>query len=200
MSNVLDGREGRRVHEDLAAERAVLGAVLADNTLIANVAEVVHSDDFSSPAHAAIFAAMLKLDSTQRQVDHLTLSEELKVLGHLATVGGPAYLMALDQGVPLAHNAVQYAQDRQGSGAAAAAGRGGPRDRRDGQPGDGRRRGDPRRVRAQAVRPGREPARGRPAGRQRADGADARAARQDEGLGLGRDGPVHRATSTWTCS
>ncbi len=110
MSNVLDGREGRRVHEDLAAERAVLGAVLADNTLIASVAEVVHSDDFSSPAHAAIFAAMLKLDSTQRQVDHLTLSEELKVLGHLATVGGPAYLMALDQGVPLAHNAVQYAK------------------------------------------------------------------------------------------
>jgi replicative DNA helicase len=109
MSNVLDGREGRRVHEDLAAERAVLGAVLADNTLIASVAEVVHSDDFSSPAHAAIFAAMLKLDSTQRQVDHLTLSEELKVMGHLATVGGPAYLMALDQGVPLAHNAVQYA-------------------------------------------------------------------------------------------
>jgi replicative DNA helicase len=110
MSNILDGREGRRIHEDLAAERAVLGAVLADNTLIASVAEVVHSDDFSSPAHAAIFAAMLKLDSTQRQVDHLTLSEELKLLGHLATVGGPAYLMALDQGVPLAHNAVQYAK------------------------------------------------------------------------------------------
>ncbi len=109
MSNLLDGREGRRIHEDLAAERAVLGAVLADNTLIASVAEVVAADDFSSPAHAAIFQAMIKLDSTQRQVDHLTLSEELKVMGHLASVGGPAYLMALDQGVPLAHNAVQYA-------------------------------------------------------------------------------------------
>ncbi|MDY7233287.1 replicative DNA helicase [Hyalangium rubrum] len=109
MTNVLDGREGRRVHEDLAAERAVLGAVLADNTLIASVAEAVHPDDFASPAHSAIFAAMLKLDSTQRQVDHLTLAEELKLAGHLATVGGPAYLMALDQGVPLAHNAVQYA-------------------------------------------------------------------------------------------
>jgi replicative DNA helicase len=109
MSNVLDGREGRKVLEDLAAERAVLGAVLADNTLLASVAEVVHSDDFSSPQHAAIFAAMIKLDSTQRQVDHLTLSEELKVLGHLAAVGGPAYLMTLDQGVPFSSNAVQYA-------------------------------------------------------------------------------------------
>lgn len=109
MSNVLDIREGRKVLEDLAAERAVLGAVLADNTLIASVAEVVHSDDFSSPQHGAIFSAMLKLDSTQRQVDHLTLAEELKVMGQLAAVGGPAYLMALDQGVPLTHNAVQYA-------------------------------------------------------------------------------------------
>ena len=32
----------------------------------ANVAEVVHSEDFASPAHAAIFAAMLELDGTQR--------------------------------------------------------------------------------------------------------------------------------------
>src|SRR4051812_22055807 len=110
MSNVLDGREGRKVLEDLAAERAVLGAVLADNTLIANVAEVVHPDDFSSPQHAAIFAAMLKLDGSARQVDHLTLAEELKVLGQLAAVGGPAYLMTLDQGVPFSHNAVQYAE------------------------------------------------------------------------------------------
>src|ERR1043165_3070493 len=89
-------------HEDLAAERAVLGAVLADNTLIANVAEVVRPDDFASPAHSQIFAAMLSLDGRQRQVDHLTLSEELKIRGQLATVGGPAYLMGLDQVVPVA--------------------------------------------------------------------------------------------------
>jgi replicative DNA helicase len=37
------------VHEDLSAERAVLGAILADNAVIANVAEVVGADDFSSP-------------------------------------------------------------------------------------------------------------------------------------------------------
>jgi replicative DNA helicase len=84
--------------------------VLADNTLIAAVGEVVFPDDFSSPAHAQIFAAMLKLDGQSKQVDHLTLAEELKVLGQLVAVGGPAYLMRLDQVVPLASNAVQYAQ------------------------------------------------------------------------------------------
>ncbi|MCE9668043.1 replicative DNA helicase [Myxococcus stipitatus] len=109
MENTLDLKDGRKVHEDLAAERAVLGAVLADNSLIAAVGEVVHADDFSSPAHAQIFAAMIRLDGQQKQVDHLTLAEELKVLGQLVAVGGPAYLMRLDQVVPLASNAVQYA-------------------------------------------------------------------------------------------
>jgi replicative DNA helicase len=110
MENTLDLREGRRVHEDLAAERAVLGAVLADNSLVASVGEIVHPDDFSNPAHAQIFAAMLRLDGQSKQVDHLTLAEELKVLGQLVAVGGPAYLMRLDQVVPVASNAVQYAQ------------------------------------------------------------------------------------------
>ncbi len=109
-NNLLDGREGRRVHEDLAAERAVLGAVLADNALLTNVAEVVSSDDFANPGHAAIFTAMIRLDGSSRTVDHLTLAEELKVAGQLAAVGGPAYLMGLDQMVPIAANAVQYAQ------------------------------------------------------------------------------------------
>ncbi|ATB41433.1 replicative DNA helicase [Cystobacter fuscus] len=111
MDNILDIRTGtRRGHEDLAAERAVLGAVLADNSIFASLAEVVSTDDFASPAHAQIFAAMIKLDGSSRQVDHLTLAEELKVLGQLAAVGGPAYLMSLDQVVPVPGNAIQYAQ------------------------------------------------------------------------------------------
>ncbi|MGQ0507446.1 MAG: replicative DNA helicase [Myxococcaceae bacterium] len=99
-----------RMHEDLSAERAVLGSVLADNTVVANVAELVHPEDFSSAAHGQIFAAMLQLDSTSRTVDHLTIAEELKTRGQLASVGGPAYLMGLDQVVPLASNATEYAK------------------------------------------------------------------------------------------
>ncbi len=102
--------DGPRQHQDLAAERAVLGAVLSDNSVITEVAEVVTPDDFAHPAHAQIFAAMLGLDSNQKKVDPLTLSEELKTRGQLAAVGGPAYLMGLDQVVPIAQNAVQYAR------------------------------------------------------------------------------------------
>src|SRR5215831_11336908 len=98
-----------RGHQDVAAERAVLGAILSDNTVIASVAEIVQADDFAGPAHAQIFAAMLALDLQQRPVDHLTLSDELKIRGQLTGTGGPAYLMTLDQMVPYAGNATQYA-------------------------------------------------------------------------------------------
>ncbi|MEN9800856.1 MAG: replicative helicase [Pseudomonadota bacterium] len=98
-----------RLHEDLAAERAVLGAILTDNQLITDVGKLVGPDDFSSTAHGAIFEAMLSLDRTSARVDHVTLSERLKTEGKLAAVGGPTYLMTLDQEVPVTHNAVEYA-------------------------------------------------------------------------------------------
>ena len=110
MSGALGLVEVKKATEDLAAERAVLGALLADNTLMNEVAEVVTPEDFASPAHQAIFEAMRALDLSQRKVDHLTLAEELKTRGQLAAVGGPAYLMGLDQVVPLASNAKQYAE------------------------------------------------------------------------------------------
>lgn len=103
-------QQGSRRHEDLAAERAVLGAVLADNTVIAEVGKIVLPDDFAVVAHTQIFEAMLGLDATQRVVDPLTLAEELKIRGHLGAVGGPSYLMGLDQVVPVTANATQYAQ------------------------------------------------------------------------------------------
>src|SRR4051812_48671982 len=96
--------------EDLAAERAVLGAVLADNQVLGEVAQLVGSTDFSSPAHGQIFAAMVAVEGLGQKVDHLTLAEQLKTRGTLASVGGPAYLMGLDQVVPVATNAIQYAR------------------------------------------------------------------------------------------
>ena len=60
LNNLIEPTGPGRIHQDLAAERAVLGAVLTDNAVIANVAEVVHPDDFSVAAHTEIFSAMLE--------------------------------------------------------------------------------------------------------------------------------------------
>jgi replicative DNA helicase len=107
MMNFEDG--GRKAHEDLAAEKAVLGAVLTDNTILSDLASSVAADDFAHPAHAMIFEAMLQLDRANQKVDHLTLAEQLKTLGKLQSVGGPPYLMQLDLVVPSTANSLQYA-------------------------------------------------------------------------------------------
>jgi len=99
-----------RVHEDLAAERAVLGAIVMDNAVLPNVAEQIGKDDFAHQAHSEIFDAMVALDSRNSKVDWLTVSEELKIRGQLATIGGPSYLQTLDQLVPFSANAVEYAK------------------------------------------------------------------------------------------
>lgn len=95
---------------DEDAERAVIGAVLADNDVIWRVSPVVSPKDFGKPAHGMIWEAVLGLHQGGQDVDHLTLAEELKTRGQLASVGGPAYLMGLDQVVPVAANAGQYAE------------------------------------------------------------------------------------------
>jgi replicative DNA helicase len=100
----------RQILASVEAERAVLGAGLADNKLLTPIGDLLREDDFYDPRHRLIFAGMMRLDRAYRAVDHLTLSEDLKAAGHLARCGGPAYLMSLDQGVPFVHNAMEYAE------------------------------------------------------------------------------------------
>ena len=95
--------------QDVASERAVLGCVLMDNAVLSNVAEIVSADDFAVPAHGDIFRAIVALDARSERVDPLTVAEQLKTDGKLAAIGGPGYLAQLDQAVPFAQNAVEYA-------------------------------------------------------------------------------------------
>jgi replicative DNA helicase len=95
--------------EDLAAERAVLGAIVGNNEVLSNVAEIVIADDFAHQGHGQIFAAMVALDGRQQKIDPLTLANELQETGKLGLAGGAGYLAQLDQAVPFGHNAVEYA-------------------------------------------------------------------------------------------
>ncbi|MBX7101587.1 MAG: replicative DNA helicase [Myxococcaceae bacterium] len=111
---------------DLSAESAVLGAIVADNSLLAEVLRAVDPEDFSHAGHGQIFAAMRELDRRSQKVDPLTLAEELKSQGQLQSAGGPAYLAQLDQSTPFSQNALEYAaivKDRAVRRALAAVGR-----------------------------------------------------------------------------
>ena len=96
--------------QDVPAERAVLGCILMDNSVLTNVQEVVTADDFAVAAHGDIFRAIVAIDQRSERVDPLTVAEQLKIDGKLASVGGPGYVAQLDQTVPFAQNAVEYAK------------------------------------------------------------------------------------------
>lgn len=94
----------------LEAEGAVLGAVLLDNQVFDQAAELLTVHDFHSEGHQKIFARMEALASTSRPIDLVTLREELDKNNQLETVGGVSYLASLLDGVPRIANIERYAQ------------------------------------------------------------------------------------------
>src|SRR6516164_3404792 len=83
----------------IEAERSILGAILLDNLLYDQAAEL-KPDDFSLDAHRRIFSRMRDLQETGRPVDMITLAEELDRRKEVEAVGGVAYLSSLIDGVP----------------------------------------------------------------------------------------------------
>jgi hypothetical protein len=93
---------------DLEAERALLGAVLIAPTAFEAAATVVQASDFYRAAHQRVFAAMAAVVRDGRPVDFVTLKDALVRSGELDTVGGPAYLASLTDGVPKTTNVAHY--------------------------------------------------------------------------------------------
>src|SRR5215472_3756041 len=91
---------------NLEAERALLGAVLLDNSALNISLEMVGKDDFFSEAHRLTFERMLVLSERNRPIDLVTLANELGQDGLLEKVGGAAYLAGLSDGVLAGHASV----------------------------------------------------------------------------------------------
>jgi len=97
---------------NLEAEQSVLGAILlADTTLYGLVInEGLKPEHFYREQHATIYRAMLRLYEESREIDVLTVTEELKQTGELEQVGGPAMVDALAGAAPAAGNVREYAR------------------------------------------------------------------------------------------
>ena len=100
----------RPVPHDLDAERAVLGAVLVNEAKLAEVTSALDTSDFFRDAHRRIFRAMRRLNEGGHCVDLMTIKADLHARDELETVGGPAYIACLVDGVPKSTNAKQYAR------------------------------------------------------------------------------------------
>ncbi|HRQ86710.1 MAG TPA: DnaB-like helicase N-terminal domain-containing protein, partial [Candidatus Saccharibacteria bacterium] len=101
---------GKVPPQSLDAEMSMLGAVLIDDDVIADVSSVVTSKDFYDKRHGIIFAAMMRLYERHKPIDLLTLTDELKRKKEFEAVGGSAYLTELTDYVPTAAHATAYAE------------------------------------------------------------------------------------------
>lgn len=81
-------------------ERIILGAILLDNALIAQVIEQLKTEDFYSPRHRRIFDAMVALFESARIIDPILIGEELKKEGVLESIGGVSTITNLTYGLP----------------------------------------------------------------------------------------------------
>ncbi len=96
--------------QNVEAEQALIGAVLANNKAFEKVSEFLKPQHFADSTHAKIFEVISKLILRGRVADVITLKNYFEQEGSLADVGGAKYLVKLaDSATPLT-NAEYYAQ------------------------------------------------------------------------------------------
>ena len=80
-------------------ERALLGALLINNTALERVVEFLRPEHFHIPAHGRIFGACKTLHDGGRIADPLTLRAYFEADNDLSDVGGADYLVDLAAGI-----------------------------------------------------------------------------------------------------
>lgn len=92
------------------AERSILGSILLDNHAFYRVVGTINESDFYRDSHRVIFNIMTLLATESREIDIVTLKDELAKRALLDQVGGPSYISSLLDGIPDIANAERYAR------------------------------------------------------------------------------------------
>ena len=93
--NNSDKNAGKVPPQNIDAEKSLLGAILIDEEVLVDVAEIVKPVDFYEKRHGLIYAGIIRLFEKHSPVDLLTLTDELKKKDDIDTVGGSSYLSEL---------------------------------------------------------------------------------------------------------
>ena len=90
------------------SEKSVLGAMIRSREAALLAIETLSPDDFYDPANREVYSAMLSMATASREIDLVTLDEELTRRGKLDAIGGAAYLVELSRSVPSAVDVQAY--------------------------------------------------------------------------------------------
>ena len=107
-SGVSGARSG--VPQDIAAERAVIGAILAEAGVLQRVIHILQEGDFFDPRHRLLYNAALELWDRGEAIDPVTAAAELARKGWIDEVGGQPYITSLVTELPTTVGAEHYAR------------------------------------------------------------------------------------------
>jgi len=94
----------------LAAEAAVIGAILFDNNVHERIADLVDAGDFYAPAHQEIYSVAERMILDAQVADGVTLREHFERDDTLSKIGGAAYLAELLESAAFGPEVVDYAR------------------------------------------------------------------------------------------
>lgn len=97
----------RTLPANVECERAILGAVLLENSAFFQAA-VLDPESFSLDSHRRIFLRMAELTEGGTPIDFNTLTEQLGRHKEIEAVGGVQYVVSLTDGLPRVKNIGQY--------------------------------------------------------------------------------------------
>lgn len=100
----------RGTPHDLDAERAILGAILIDDSCFDDLVDLVDPMDFYAVANAATFMAMLRIHRRSERIDLVSLRAELTATGDLERAGGDEALLRLSAELPRPESIEVYAR------------------------------------------------------------------------------------------
>ncbi len=106
----MEDKKGKKAPRNIDAERSALGATMLDKDALRDVLDTIKEADFYSANHQAIYRAIKSLYIANKEVDFVTVSDELKKQGKLELVGGMKAVEELTDATPSIYNAVEYAK------------------------------------------------------------------------------------------
>ena len=89
-------------------EIAILGAMLLDGVAISDATAKLKAEDFSLDSHQRIYRSIVDLMARGHGIDITTVRAELENRREIDSVGGPAYLAYLSEGIPRNFNIESY--------------------------------------------------------------------------------------------
>lgn len=96
---------------DLGAEESVLGAMVLSAWASDLVFDLgLDAGVFYKPAHQHMYAAMRAVRQSGKRIDAVSLAAELRHVGLLDEVGGPAVILGLQNATPSVSNVLRYAK------------------------------------------------------------------------------------------